>query len=98
MAKQEQKRAAPIMPTTIPEVQTILTPTVIAHPTAEDDPILTPEEVGRRLGKSGTTIRRWINDGLLDYVQNPKGLPGVRQSDVNRYLAACSGPMKGKTV
>ena len=64
-------------------------------PTHEEDPILTPEEVGRRLGKSGTTIRRWIHEGLLTFVPNPRGLPGVRESQLNQFLG---GSALNKTV
>lgn len=55
-------------------------------PTHQDDPILTPEEVGRRLGKTGVTIRKWIQDGLLESLPTPSGLRGVRTSEVNKFL------------
>ena len=50
------------------------------------DPVITPEEVGRRIGKSGNTVRRWIQDGLLKSVLLPSGLRGVRESEVNAML------------
>lgn len=60
---------------------------VESPPTHAEDPILTPEEVGRRIGKTGQTVRNWIRDGLLEVVRMPNELPGVRQSEVNKLLA-----------
>ena len=59
-------------------------------PTHEDDPIMTPEAVGRLVGKSGNTVRLWVRDGLfrsVDIVRTPRGLPGIRLSAVEAYLA-----------
>lgn len=54
--------------------------------THQEDPILTLSEVGRQLGKSDMTIRRWVHDGLLQSIRMPSGLPGVRKSEVNKFL------------
>lgn len=55
-------------------------------PTHEDDPILTVTDVARQLGKSHTTISRWVNDGLLVAIRQPSGLWGIRRSEVNKFL------------
>jgi excisionase family DNA binding protein len=57
-------------------------------PTHQDDPLLTPSEVGRQLGKSPNTIVNWIRDGLLNAVRMPSGLWAVRKSEVNKLLTA----------
>lgn len=56
-------------------------------PTHKEDPILTPTEVGRRIGKAPNTIFGWIKDGLLEAIPQPGGRWGVRESTVNRLLA-----------
>ena len=59
----------------------------VANPvSAEVDPILTLSEAGRRCGKAHTTIAAWIRDGLLTPVKNPRGLFGVRESELNKFL------------
>lgn len=55
-------------------------------PTHQDDPLLTITEVARQLGKSHTTIARWIQDGLLVAVMQPGGRVSVRKSQVNQFL------------
>jgi hypothetical protein len=50
-----------------------------------DDPVLTMSECARRASKSPQTIRRWIIDGLLKAVRHPSGIPGVRQSEFERF-------------
>lgn len=55
-------------------------------PTHEDDPFLTLSAVARELGKSPTTISRWVQDGLLEAVRQPSGLFAIRKSVVNRFL------------
>lgn len=55
--------------------------------THEEDPLLTPEEVGRRIGVAGRTVRRWCADGLMEHIRTPGGLWKIRTSDVNRFLA-----------
>lgn len=52
---------------------------------ATDDPILTMSECARRAGKHPSTIGRWIADGLLKIVRHPTGLPGVRESEFNKF-------------
>jgi hypothetical protein len=58
--------------------------------THADDPILTPSEVGRQIGKVPQTVLNWIRDGLLPAVKMPTGLWGVRKSEVNKLLAGSS--------
>lgn len=63
-------------------------------PTHEDDPILTISEVGRQVGKSHTTIARWVHDGLLKAIRMPSGLLGIRRSEVNAFLGGSALPQK----
>ena len=53
----------------------------------EKDPLLTPEEVGRRIGVVGRTVRRWCAEGLMEHARTPTGMWKIRTSDVNRFLA-----------
>lgn len=55
-------------------------------PTHAEDPFLTLSAVARELGKSQTTIHRWVQDGLLEAVRQPSGLFAIRKSVVNRFL------------
>ena len=55
--------------------------------TSEEDELLSPSEVGRRLGKHPSTILRWIEDGLLQAIRLPSGLWVVRASQVNQILS-----------
>lgn len=73
---------------TVPVTQKLATKTTAEQspPTHKEDPLLTITEVAERLGKSHTTIRRWIDDGLLPAVRMPSGLFNVRQSEANRFL------------
>lgn len=59
-----------------------------APPTHSDDPLITPEEVARRIGKTGPTVRQWIKDGLLKAIRQPSGLFMIRTSEVNKLLGA----------
>lgn len=58
----------------------------MSPPTHDEDPLLTLEEVARQIGKTGPTIGRWVNDGLLECIRLPSGLRAVRQSTVNAFL------------
>lgn len=60
------------------------------QPTSIEDPLLTLGEVARRLGKHRSTIARWVDDGLLEVIRMPSGLPHVRASQVNQLLQASS--------
>lgn len=55
-------------------------------PTHEQDPLLSPSEVARALGKHPNTIYQWIRDGLLDAIRHPSGRVVVRRSVVNKLL------------
>jgi IS30 family transposase len=57
--------------------------------TAMEDPILSYGEVARQLGKTHQTVMRWVRDGLFDMnnvLRMPSGMPGIRQSEVNKFL------------
>lgn len=55
-------------------------------PTHVEDPLLGFSEVARHLGKSHTTIARWVQDGLLTAVRQPGGRWAVRKSEINKFL------------
>lgn len=50
--------------------------------THQEDPLLTPRAIGKLLGKHPSTIRNWIDSGLLECVIQPTGRPMVRTSVV----------------
>jgi predicted site-specific integrase-resolvase len=50
--------------------------------------LLSPEVVGRQIGRSGETVRSWIRDGILAAIRLPNGLFKVRKSQVNAILSA----------
>lgn len=79
MAKQ-QRRQPPQRP--IPKVAGSTNP-----PTHEEDPLLSPSEVARAIGKHQNTIYNWIRDGLLKATRHPTGRIVVRRSEVNKLLA-----------
>lgn len=56
--------------------------------TSLDDEIITPNQVGLLIGKSGQTVRNWIRDGLLTYVRFPgsPGSIGVRRSEALKLI------------
>ena len=80
------------------ETHAVMEPPKITPPVAvathEDDPILTMSEVARRVGKSPQTVARWIHDGLLRAIRHPSGLPGIRQSEVNKFLGGSALPVR----
>ncbi len=57
-----------------------------APKTHQEDPLLTMSEVARRIGKHPSTIRRWVDDGLLTAVRLPSGLPAVRESQILQLM------------
>lgn len=67
-------------------------------PTHEEDPLLSFNEVGRRLGRHPTTVAGWVKDGLLEATREPGGLRRVRTSEVNKILAGASGTLAGRKV
>lgn len=57
-----------------------------APPAVETDPPLTISEAARALGKSPTTVARWIQEGWLPYVRLPSGLLAVPRSEITKAL------------
>lgn len=65
--------------------------------THQEDPILSFREAGRRIGRSGQTIRRWADEGLIKVERIPGEKPwdlGIRESEVNRWLGGCHSQYK----
>lgn len=54
----------------------------------KEDPIMSPNEVGRLVNKTGNTIRQWIKDGLLRAIKYPgrAGQFGVRRSEALKLI------------
>ena len=52
----------------------------------EEDPLLNLSQVARLIGKHPSTVQRWARDGLLKVQRMPSNLPGVRRSEVNKFL------------
>lgn len=63
-------------------------------PSHDDDPLLSPAEVARRMGRHPQTITNWLNDGLLEHTNEPGGRRRVRLSVVNRFLRGTNLPIK----
>ena len=55
-------------------------------PTHEDDPFVTLAEVGRQIGMSQQTVKRWVLSKLIEAHARPSGLWSVRQSEINKFL------------
>ena len=54
----------------------------------EDRDWFTPEQVGKCIGVTGQTIRRWIRDGLLTAKRTPTRLFKIHKDEINAMLAA----------
>jgi excisionase family DNA binding protein len=52
-----------------------------------EDPMLTFSQAGELIGRSRTTIRRWVEDGLLRSFRDPSGLSRIRQSELERFYS-----------
>ena len=50
-----------------------------------DDPLLSMSEAGRLVGRTHTTIGRWVNDGLIDTVRDGRGLRRIRKSELIKF-------------
>lgn len=50
-----------------------------------EDPLLSASEAGRLIGRTHTTIRRWISEGLLESVRDEKGLNRIRKSALIKF-------------
>lgn len=54
---------------------------------AREDRLLTADEVGRRLGVSRTTVWRYTREeGLLPFVELPRGQFRVKESDLENFI------------
>lgn len=53
----------------------------------EDDPMITFSEAGALIGRSHTTIRNWVRDGLLRAFRDPSGLRRIRRSELTRFYS-----------
>ena len=76
---------APVNETKVAEVQSV-----------QNDELLTVHEVARRLRVDDTTVRRWINNGILEAITLPhsgkrRGYR-VKQSTLNELLKAPALP------
>lgn len=54
------------------------------------DPLLSFSEAARLIGRSHTTIHRWVEDGLLEAIR-PKGGVGLRRKIRKSHLIEFSG-------
>lgn len=54
--------------------------------THQDDPFMSPAEVGRQIGMSPQTVGRWIVEGLIVATFFPNERWMVRKSEVNKLL------------
>ena len=53
-----------------------------------EDPLLSFSECGLLVGRTHTTIRRWVEDGLLRTIREPGGLRRIRKSELVRFYGA----------
>lgn len=70
-------------------------------PKHEEDPIITLAEVARQTGLSRSTISRWVQTGAFEpdkILRKPNGLPAIRQSAINTFLAGTAYPVKTVTA
>lgn len=69
---------------------------IVSH---NDDPLLSFSECGLLIGRTHTTIRRWVNDGLLKPVRDPSGLSRIRKSELEKFYGgtalAVARPIEG---
>jgi predicted site-specific integrase-resolvase len=59
----------------------------VAEPEKPEE-MLTLREAGKYFGRCGTTIGRWINDGLIKCVRLPNGQRVVPKSQVESVFKA----------
>lgn len=76
--------------------------TIEAHKTNfvphRDDPFLSMSEAGRLIGRTHTTIRRWIDDGLLDVERDARGLRRIRKSELIRFTGVTAFARKSPFI
>lgn len=63
-------------------------------PAIETGAPLTISEAARALGKSPTTVARWITEGWLSYVKLPSGLVAVPRSEIDKALTVHRNNLK----
>jgi hypothetical protein len=61
---------------------------VVEFTSHAEDPFLSYTEAGDLVGRSNSTIRRWVEDGLLRKVEDPSGCPRIRKSELTRFYGA----------
>lgn len=59
-----------------------------------EDPMLTYTEAGELIGKSRTTLRRWVEEGLLRSFRDPNGLSRIRKSELTRFYSGTAMAIK----
>lgn len=59
-----------------------------------EDPMLTYTEAGELIGKSRTTLRRWVEEGLLRSFRDPNGLSRIRRSELTRFYSGTAMALK----
>ena len=68
----------------------------------EDDPMLSYSEAGKLVGRTHTTIKNWVREGLLRSFRDPSGLHRVRKSELTRFYGgtalAESRPISGEAI
>lgn len=50
------------------------------------EPLLTIEHVARLVNRSPKTIRRWIKEGAIAFVQLPGGGYGIRRENFENWI------------
>ncbi len=50
-----------------------------------EDPFLNLSEAGRLIGRSHTTIRRWLDDELIECIRDERGIRRIRRSALIRF-------------
>lgn len=63
-----------------------------------EDPLLSASEAGRLIGRTHTTIRRWIADGLIVAVRDERGLNRIRKSELIRFTGVTAFARKSPFI
>ncbi len=54
----------------------------------QEDPLLTFTEAAELIGKSSSTIRSWVDQGLIAAHRDPSGLRRIRRSEFEKFYGA----------